>query len=92
MNQGLPDQIATEGERFIEQVAAAFCRRGLRLPALVALEAGGPLAFLGGQLLWLAQPVLSLVLPADIVRQSARLLEDPAAVSALVERLEAESP
>jgi len=92
MNQGLPDQTVIERERFIEQVAAAFCRRGLRLPALVALEAGGPLAFLGGQLLWLAQPALSLIFPGDVIRQSARLLEDPAAVTALVKRLEAESP
>lgn len=91
MNQGLADQTGTDHERFIEQLAAAFCRRGLRLPALIALEAGQPLAFLGGQLLWLAEPALSLVIAGDTIRQAARLLEDPAAVTALVNRLEAET-
>ncbi|MBK8987180.1 MAG: hypothetical protein IPM39_14055 [Chloroflexi bacterium] len=89
MNQETPDQTATDHNSFIDQLAAAFCRRGLRLPALIALEAGGPLAFIGGQLLWLAEPALSLVVSHETVRQTARLLEDPTAVAALVHRLEA---
>ncbi len=88
MNQESPEQAATDHETFIDQVAAAFCRRGLRLPALIALEAGQPLAFLGGQLLWLAQPALSLFVADTTVRQAAQLLENPAAVAALVHRLE----
>ncbi len=92
MNQGLPDQTTTERDAFIDQLAAAFCRRGLRLPALIALEAGQPLAFLGGQILWLAEPALSLVVQGKTIRQTAQLLEDPTAVAALVHRLEHETP
>ncbi len=92
MNQGLPDQTSTNQDTFIDQLAAAFGRRGLRLPALIALEAGSPLAFLGGQLLWLAEPALSLMMDRETIRQTARLLEDPAAVAALVNRLEADTP
>ncbi|MCA9872779.1 MAG: hypothetical protein KC441_03975 [Anaerolineales bacterium] len=92
MKHELPDQAATDHEKFIDQVSAAFCRRGLRLPALIALEAGQPLAFLGGQLLWLAAPVLSLVVADATIHQTAQFLEDPTAVAALIQRLEAEIP
>jgi hypothetical protein len=74
---------------FLNQVVDALCRRGLRLPALIALEAGQPLAFLGGQFLWLAQPLISLFLPTTMVSQAAQLLEEPAAVAALIACLEA---
>jgi hypothetical protein len=54
-----------------------------------ALEAGRPLAFVGGQLLWISQPVLGLLLPSNVIGQTARLLENPEAVTALIENLEA---
>ena len=73
---------------FIEQVAAFVEARGLRLPTLLALEAGRPLTFLGGQLLWIAQPALSLFMPGQWIQQAAQLLEEPEAVAALVARLE----
>jgi hypothetical protein len=76
-------------DTFLNQVVDALCRRGLRLPALIALEAGQPLAFLGGQFLWLAQPLISLFLPTTMVSQAAQLLEEPAAVATLIARLEA---
>jgi hypothetical protein len=74
---------------FLEQVADEICARRLRLPALIALEAGRPLAFVGGQLLWICQPALSLFLSSNMLGNAARLLEDPDAVSALIESLEA---
>jgi hypothetical protein len=69
-------------------IADTICRRGWRLPALVALEAGRPLAFLGGQLLWVAQPLLGLVLPGEVVGHFASILEKPAAVAELISLLE----
>lgn len=83
-------QILAEQEFFLNQISDAIRRWGLRLPALVALDVGGPLTFLGGQLLWVSQPALSLFLPRQKVRQMAQLLEDPAAIAALASRLEAE--
>lgn len=73
---------------FLEQVAEFVRERGLRMPALLALEVGRPLAFIGGQFLWLAQPALSLFLPSTWIQQTARLLEEPAEVEALIARLE----
>jgi hypothetical protein len=73
---------------FLEQIATFIQARGLCWPALLALEAGRPLTLLGGQLLWVAQPALSLFMPGRWIQQTAQLLEDPAAVAALIARLE----
>ena len=81
-------QTAWTNNPFLEQVATFVEARGLRQPALLALTAGRPLTFLGGQFLWVAQPALSLILPNQWIRQTARLLEEPEAVEALITRLE----
>lgn len=75
---------------FVDQVAAALSRRGLQTPALIFLETGHPLTFLGGQLLWVAQPALSLFVSAEVVADLAHLLEEPEAVKALAARLATE--
>lgn len=78
-----------EHEAHLDQLAAAIARRGWQAPARLALESGRPLALLGSQFLWLAQPLLGLFIsPAEVVHL-ARLLEEPAAVDALLRRLEA---
>lgn len=76
--------------QLIEQVSKQIGRFGLRLPALIALGTGHPFTFLSSQLLWIAQPFFSLFLPSHRIHQFARLLEEPSAVQALVERLESE--
>lgn len=81
-------RLTPEQDVFLEQVADFVQRSGLRVPTLMALAAGRPLAFLGGQLLWLLQPALSLLVPGKQVAQLAQMLEKPEAVSALVTRLE----
>jgi hypothetical protein len=58
-------------------------RLGLASPATILLEAGRPLAFLAAQLVWLSQPVLTLILSDQEVSGAAELLEDPDSVSAL---------
>lgn len=88
MTQELADQVSNDEKQLIEQLAATLRRKGWGIPALVVLEAGRPLTFLGGQLLWLAQPALSLFMPGDEVRRMAELLENPQAVTALLARLE----
>ena len=72
---------------FLDQIAATLKERGLHFAALTLLEAGQPLAFIGSQLLWLAQPALVLLWPSTRVHQLARLMENPAAVRALMDRL-----
>lgn len=76
-------------EQIVGQVADAICDHGLRLPALVGLEAGRPLALFGGQALWLLQPALGLVISREWIGQVAQMLEEPAAVSELIDVLEA---
>lgn len=77
-------QLAPEKDALISQIADQICRRGWRTPALIALEAGRPLTFVIGQLLWVAQPALSLAIPSQKIRQTAHLLEEPAAVNQLI--------
>jgi hypothetical protein len=79
----------SENQAFANQLADKVCRMGLRVPVLVGLEAGRPLAFLGGQLLWVAKPALALFFSGSVVSGLAELLEEPAAVEALIATLEA---
>ena len=71
----------------VDQFANALRRRGLHSVALALLEVGRPLSFIGGQLMWLSQPALSLLWPQAQVRQIAQLLEDPTAVRNLMTAL-----
>ena len=88
MQERNPVQVSVDDETFLDQVADAICRYGLRLPALLALQIGHPATFLGGQFLWVAQPALSFFLPTHQIRRVAVLLEEPRAVDALRARLE----
>lgn len=72
----------------VAHIAAALNRWGLRLPALLTLDAGRPLTFLGAQCLYIAQPALNLFLPSAFINQLAHLLETPEGVEMLIERLE----
>jgi hypothetical protein len=78
-----------DSEEFVGQIADVICSHGMRLPALVGLEVGRPFSLIGGQLLWLLQPVLGLVLSRELVGQTARLLEEPKSIEALIAQLEA---
>ena len=81
-------QFTPEQDVFLDRLADVVQRYGLRGPALMVLDAGRPLTFLGGQMLWLLQPALSLLVPGKQVAQLAHVLEKPEAVLALVTRLE----
>ena len=76
-------------DEFIGQIADAVCSHGMRLPALIGLEAGRPFTLVGGQLVWILQPVLSLITSRELVGRLAELLEEPSAVEALMDQLEA---
>jgi hypothetical protein len=82
------NQETLEQAQLIKKVVNTVNRYGLRLPTLVALEAGHPITFLSSQFLWIAQPALSLFMPANNVQQLANLLEEPSAVQALIEALD----
>ncbi len=75
-----------------EQLIASLAQRatclGLTAPAILLLEMGKPLAYLGAQMMWLAQPFLSVWWREKDLRDLALVLEDPAGVEAIIERLE----
>ena len=79
---------AQRREQLIDQLAQRATQLGLASPAILFLEMHKPLAFLGAQMLWATQPLLSGWGREADLRDLARLLEDRASVDALIARLE----
>lgn len=82
-------------EQMIERLVAWIEARGLGAPAILLLEANKPLAAIGGQVLLFVQPLLGLLgralgWPAgsEHITQWADLLEHPAGIDLILERLE----
>lgn len=73
---------------FIKKVADKITDLGLTAPAIFLLEANKPLAFVGSQLLLVAQPTLDLFFSSNFTRNMADLLADPAQMEQLITSLE----
>lgn len=71
-----------------KRVARWLRQVGLEELAAVLLEAVGPFAFLGAQVAYLIEPLFGA--SNNPISDMAQLLEDPDAVSGLVERLRQE--
>ena len=72
----------------VDHLVGRIRRWGLVQLAITLLESAQPLAFIGGQILWLAQPAMSLFVSHDRLAGYARLLEEPEAIDLLRTRLE----
>ncbi len=83
----LPPHHHQRREQLIDDLARRAARAHVTAPAILFLEMHKPLAFLGAQFLWAAQPFLALWFNHADVREIARLLEDPISVEQLIERL-----
>jgi hypothetical protein len=70
--------------------ATSLHSAGLDGLAGTLLGAAAPLSVLGAQVLWVAQPVLGLVVPRDEIGDLAHLLSDPEGVAWLREILTGE--
>lgn len=79
---------AWQEEALIDRLADWIARRGLLTPAVFLLEANKPFSFLGGQVLWVLQPLLGPAIGYGRMAAYARLLEDRTSVERLLERLE----
>lgn len=79
---------AWQEEELIDRLTEWIARQGLVTPAVFLLEANRPFSFLGGQALWMLQPILGPAVGYDRIAAYARLLEDRASVERLLERLE----
>jgi len=61
----------------VEQLARRIQSWGLSGLVGVLLDALKPFAFVGGQLLWIAQPTLGLLVDGDRIAEYAAMLEHP---------------
>lgn len=88
-----PDGPISEEAIAVEAVAGAIERAGMAAPAALLLSAVKPLSWMGGQLLWIAQPfaeALGLGRRGDLgITGLARLLEEEESVDRLLEKLDA---
>ena len=71
-------------------MAHKICQMGLKMPAMLLLDAGRPLAVVFGQLLWMIQPTVNLLSPQNNIGQLATFFEKPHSFSALMAQLEKE--
>jgi hypothetical protein len=91
---GIPDPGEDYREALIERVARRVEAAGMSAPAIAFLESSRPLAFLGSQMLLVAQPMLSPFLSFLSSSSSSSLdvwieiLEDRGSVERLERRLE----
>lgn len=76
---------------FVEKVAQKIASLGLAAPAILFLEAHKPLAFLGSQLLLVAQPTLNLFVSPYSTQSMVDLLADPIQLEQLLIQLERQS-
>lgn len=73
---------------FAEKFATKLTQLGLRGPALLLLEAHKPLAFVGSQLLLVAQPTLNLLISPFYTQGMIDLLADPKHLEQFLTQLE----
>ncbi len=78
----------TAQDEVIRKLAAEIRSRGLAVPTVLFLECYRPFSYLGGQFLYLVQPLLSPVVDSSFVDQLAELLDSGEAVDRLIRCLE----
>lgn len=78
----------TGQEQSLDRWAERIHRSGLGVVALPLLEIGRGLGFLASQALLLSRPVLAVLVDEAQIDQYVAILEDPAALDELIERVE----
>ena len=84
----LEDIPESEQRALLEKVATWIVRRGLTTPAILFLETGKPLNFLGSQLLIGFGPFIQAIFKGDEYQKFALILEKDANVELLIELIE----
>lgn len=88
----LADELSSESrEEIIERLARRVCERGLEGVAVLFLELNKPLAFLGGQAMLVAAPLLGTLFGFEEMQKVALFLHSPENLDALAERIETQS-
>src|SRR3954463_6154021 len=83
-----PELSPEERARILDRAAREVCLRRLEVPAVLALEAHRPLAFLGSQALVLFAPLLAPALGLGNLQALTRLMQDRENVDRLLDRIE----
>jgi len=78
-----------EDGALLDELAGRIVQLHMAAPAILFLETGKPLAFLGSQALVFAEPMVRLFFTAPRYGDVTRLLEDRTNVEALIQRIEA---
>ena len=84
----LEDIPETEQHALLKKVATWIVRRGLTAPAILFLEIGKPLNFLGSQLLIGFSPFIQAIFKGDEYHKFALIMEKDANVDRLIELIE----
>ena len=79
---------AARRQQLIDRIAHRIAGLGMTAPAVLFLEMNKPLAFLGAQLLFAAQPFLSVAFGEADLRDFGEIIEDRTGVEQLIARLE----
>ncbi|WP_309693378.1 hypothetical protein [Armatimonas sp.] len=84
-NEPLPE---AEREELLESIATQVVKRGLSVPAIIALEMHRPLAFILSQSMIALTPLFGPVVGLNRMQFFGRLLAEPDGVEALIRRIE----
>lgn len=77
-----------EREELLESIATQITKRGLSVPAILALEMHRPLAFMLSQSMIALTPLFGPVVGLNRMQRFGRLLGEPGGVEALIRRIE----
>ena len=77
-----------EREALIGRIAELVVKRGLEVPAIMALEIHRPVAFVASQGLIVLGPLLGPLLGLERMQNVSRLLREPGAIDALIAHIE----
>jgi hypothetical protein len=84
---GGPPVLSPEERELLERLAGQVVRRRLVAPALLALESGRPLSFLGSQVLAFLAPFATVLFSPVEYDRLVQLLERRHSVDALIEAI-----
>jgi len=82
--EGPGEALAPEDRQLVARLAEFVVRRHLTVPALVVLESGRPLNFIGSQVLVFLAPFATLVFSATEYERFARLLEKRRSIDLII--------
>ncbi|MCX6367428.1 MAG: hypothetical protein NTX57_12045 [Armatimonadetes bacterium] len=84
-NEPLPE---AEREALLEKISTQVVKRGLSVPAIIALEMHRPMAFMLSQSLIALTPLFGPLVGLNRMQVFGRLLAEPGGVEALIRRIE----